>query len=78
MCGRSITLGLVTPRRPKRLPVVLSATEIRLMLEAAHQVSDKMLISLMYSTGVRVSEACVDSNLKRNFGFLFDPDWLCM
>lgn len=28
MCGRSITLGLATPRRSQRLPVVLSSAEI--------------------------------------------------
>jgi hypothetical protein len=28
MCGRTVTLGLESPRRPKRLPVVLSQEEI--------------------------------------------------
>lgn len=56
MCGRSITLGLETPRRPKRLPVVLSAREVKRLLEAAPSMRDKLLLGLMYATGVRVSE----------------------
>ncbi len=35
MCGRSVTLGLETPRRPKKLPVVLSPQEVVRLLEAA-------------------------------------------
>ena len=34
MCGRSVNLGLETPRRPKRLPIVLSAQEVVRLLEA--------------------------------------------
>ena len=56
MCGRSVTLGLETPRRPKRLPVVLSTKEVMLLLAAAISLRDKLLIGLMYATGARVSE----------------------
>ena len=56
MCGRQVTLGLATPRRPKRLPSVPSQKEVRLLLEAAPSLRDKLLIGLMYATGVRVSE----------------------
>lgn len=33
MCCRQVTLGLATPRKPSRLPVVLNQKDIRLMLE---------------------------------------------
>jgi len=56
MCGRSVTFGLVTPRRRKKLPVVLSQSEVTRLIEAARSLRDKLLISLMYATGVRVSE----------------------
>ncbi len=56
MCGLRCTLGLVTPRRPKRLPVVLSANEIERLLKAAPSFRDKLLLGLMYATGLRVSE----------------------
>ena len=58
MCGREVTLGLETPRRPKRLPVVLSPQEIQRLLQAAPSLRDKLLLGLMYATGVRVSEVC--------------------
>jgi site-specific recombinase XerD len=56
MCGRQVTLGLETPRRPKRMPVVPSVHEIRLMLEAVTSLRDKLLVGLLYALGVRVSE----------------------
>jgi len=56
MCGQNITLGLETPRRPKRLPVVLSPQEILRLLEAAPSHRDKLLLGLMYACGLRVSE----------------------
>jgi integrase/recombinase XerD len=58
MCFREITLGLVTPRRPNRLPIVLSTEEVRALLRAAPSLRDKMLLGMMYATGVRISEVC--------------------
>ena len=55
-CLTDITLGLATPRRPKKLPVVLSKNEIVELLEAAISLRDKLLLGLMYATGMRVSE----------------------
>jgi integrase/recombinase XerD len=56
MCGQAVTLGLETPRKPKRLPVVLSQAEVMRLLEAAPSLRDKLLLGLMYATGARVSE----------------------
>lgn len=58
MCGRSVTLGLVTPRRAQKLPVVLSPPEVVRLLQAAPSLRDKLLLGLMYATGMRVSEVC--------------------
>ena len=33
MCCRNVTLGLITPRRPKRMPVVLCRKEVQRLLE---------------------------------------------
>lgn len=55
-CMVDITLGMVTPRRPKKLPVVLSKEEVVKLLEAAVSLRDKLLLGLMYATGMRVSE----------------------
>jgi site-specific recombinase XerD len=56
MCLRNVTLGLVTPRRPKTLPVVLSGREIQRLLESTPTLRDKLLLGMMYATGLRVSE----------------------
>ena len=56
MCGRSITLGLQTPRRPKRVPVILSSKEVIRLLESAPKLLDRLLLGLMYAAGLRVSE----------------------
>ena len=58
MCGRNVTLGLATPRQQKRIPVVPSRNEVVRILEAAPTARDKLIIGLMYATGVRVSEVC--------------------
>lgn len=55
-CGRDVTLGLATPRKKKRLPVVPSRVEVVSLLEAAKSTSDKLLLGLMYASGLRVSE----------------------
>lgn len=56
MCHRQVTLGLASPRRPKKLPVVLSVQEVRRLLEATPTLRDKLLLGLVYATGMRVSE----------------------
>ena len=56
MCFRDVTLGLTTPRRPRKLPVVLSECEVRRLLDAAPTQRDQLLFGLMYATGLRVSE----------------------
>lgn len=56
MCGRNVTLGLITPRRPLKFPTVLSTNEVKNLLVAAPSLRDKLLLGLMYATGMRVSE----------------------
>lgn len=56
MCFRDLTLGIVTPRRSKRLPVVLSKEEVSRLLDGAVSLRDKLLLGLMYATGMRCSE----------------------
>lgn len=55
-CYRDVTLGLATPRKPKRRPVVLSTREVARLLQAASTIRDKLVLGLMYATGMRVSE----------------------
>lgn len=56
LCGRGITLGLVTPRRTHKLPTVLSTEAVQRLLVAAPSMVEKLFLSLLYATGMRVSE----------------------
>jgi integrase/recombinase XerD len=55
--GTPRTFQLIgTTRGQKRLPVVLGADEIRRILAAIHNQKHWLMVSLMYSSGLRVSE----------------------
>jgi site-specific recombinase XerD len=56
--GLSVTRALVTPRRGRSLPQVLSEDEVRQVLSAAPTLRDKLLLGLLYACGLRVSECC--------------------
>jgi hypothetical protein len=45
------------PKRPKRLPVVLTLEEVARLLAATHPPKVRMLLTTMYGCGLRVSEA---------------------
>ena len=46
------------PKRPKRLPTVLSQEEVERLLNAARSLKHRALLMAMYGAGLRVSEAC--------------------
>jgi integrase/recombinase XerD len=55
------TLDLASPRLPRRLPRILTVSEVERLLSAPNPslregVRDKALLELMYATGLRVSE----------------------
>lgn len=68
--GMDVTEALMSPKRPKHLPVVLSTQQVIRILRAAPSLRDKLLLGLIYSTGVRVTEAVrlkwSDFNFERN------------
>lgn len=69
MLGKNLTL-IKTPRSSKKLPVVLSKTEIKNLLENTKNLKHRLLIELLYSTGLRLSE-CINlqySDLDMNDG----------
>ena len=57
-CCRDVTLGLATPRKKKRQPVVLSTGEVARIINAAPSGSCKLAIGIMYAAGLRNSELC--------------------
>src|SRR3990170_3138770 len=69
MLGKNMSL-IKTPKASKRLPVVLSREEIRNLLDNTKNKKHRLLIELLYSTGLRLSE-CTNlqySNLDLNDG----------
>lgn len=44
------------PRSDKKLPIVLSQNEIQLMFNACENIKHKVILALLYSCGLRVSE----------------------
>lgn len=57
-CCRDVTLGLATPRKKKRQPVILSTEEVKRILNAAPSRTSKLAIGIMYAAGLRNSELC--------------------
>jgi len=52
---------LKLPKKEKYLPVVLTKDEVKMLFNATKNKRDKLILELLYSTGLRVSELC---NLK--------------
>ena len=51
--------ALVRSRRPQRIPTVLTADEVRRIIQAIDRARmSRLIIELMYGTGMRVSEVC--------------------
>lgn len=53
---RDITLEIKRPKKEKRIPVVLSKDEVRRFIDSLHNKKSRLMISLMYACGFRVSE----------------------
>ncbi|MFZ3383029.1 MAG: site-specific tyrosine recombinase/integron integrase [Candidatus Methanoperedens sp.] len=69
MLGKNMSL-IKTPKASKELPVVLSREEIRKLIDNTENIKHKLLIELLYSSGLRLSE-CINlqySNLDLNDG----------
>lgn len=49
-------MNISTPKIEKKLPVYLSKEEVKKMLELAPSLKSKMVVEMLYSSGLRVSE----------------------
>jgi len=56
-------IEIPAPKRKKQLPKILSKTEIKQMISDSSNIKHKLIISILYSSGLRVSEIV---NLKRS------------
>jgi site-specific recombinase XerD len=45
-------------RRDKKLPVVLSESEVKLLLKGTQELREKAILSMLYSCGLRAGELC--------------------
>lgn len=48
--------GIKRPKKEKKLPVVLSKKEVIRMIKAVDNIKHKLMIQILYSSGLRVSE----------------------
>jgi integrase/recombinase XerD len=62
------------PKKEKRLPEVLSRDEVRKLIDSADNEKSRLIISLLYSSGLRVSELVnlkiADMNWNENTGWV--------
>jgi len=50
------TLGIKRPKREKAIPIVLSKEEVRTLLDSIENKKTKLMLSMIYACGFRVSE----------------------
>ena len=71
---RDIFRNIKTPKKEHKLPEVLTKTELHKLLDATKNRKSKLIISLLYSSGLRVSEAInlkiSDLELKEKIGWV--------
>jgi site-specific recombinase XerD len=46
------------PKKPKKLPVVLSRDEVQTLIQAPCNLKHRVILATLYTTGLRVSELC--------------------
>ena len=73
LLGKQIT-KINLPKKEKKIPVVLSKEEVKELINHTETKKSKLIVSLLYSSGLRVSELVnlkkADLNLKENYGWV--------
>ena len=74
LLNKDPTLGIKRPKNEKKIPVVLTKKEVSDLINAAENFKSKLMIQLLYSSGLRVSELVnlkpTDLNLSENIGWV--------
>src|SRR5258708_9342844 len=52
-----LELEVAAPRKPKKLPVVLSQDEVARFLSAVDNLKHRVILTVCYASGLRISEA---------------------
>ncbi len=71
---KNIVVDIKTPKKQRKLPDVPSKEEIKLLMENAGKVKNRLIIGFMYASGLRVNEVTHlkvgDLNLEERTGLL--------
>ncbi len=72
--NKRMKLNIKYSKKPKRLPIVLTKDEIKRLIESIENQKHKLMIKLMYSAGLRVSELVnlkiEDLEIEKNYGWV--------
>lgn len=72
--GKDPTAGVKRPKKENKIPVVLTKQEIINLINNSNNLKSKLIIQLLYSSGIRVSEIVnlkpVDLNFDENIGWV--------
>lgn len=72
--GRKMWVDIKYSKIPKKLPEVLSKEEVKNLIDSTKNIKHLLVISLLYSSGIRVSELInlkvKDLNLENKYGFV--------
>lgn len=73
---RKMNLNVKYSRRPKHLPVFLTKSEVSRLIDAAKNLKHKLIASMLYSAGLRVSELLnlrvCDIEFEQDYGWVRD------
>ncbi|MGV8151813.1 MAG: site-specific tyrosine recombinase/integron integrase [Candidatus Nanoarchaeia archaeon] len=74
LLNKDPTLGVKRPKKENKIPVVLTKEEVLKLFEAAQTNKSKLIMMLLYSSGLRVSELVklkpVDLDFNENIGWV--------
>ncbi|MBI2630489.1 tyrosine-type recombinase/integrase [Candidatus Pacearchaeota archaeon] len=72
--GTDITAGIKRPKKERKLPTVMTKEEIKKLINSINNKKSKLMISLMYACGFRVSEILnlkiADLHLEEKIGYV--------
>jgi integrase/recombinase XerD len=71
---KDITLSIKRPKKEKKFPTVLTKTEVKDLINSINNKKSKLMVSLLYACGMRVSELTnlkvKDLDFKENIGHI--------
>ncbi len=74
LLGRDPTTGIKRPKNEKKIPIVLTKIEINKLIKAAETMKSRLILQLLYSSGLRVSEIVnlkpIDLDFSENMGWV--------